>query len=115
MAKDRKEVRVVKGHSSESETPLIVRSGEVLTFERRPTSWEGWIWCIDAAGNATWVPENWGSIEESSIKMIRDYDSMELTIRPGDEFEIYEKESGWAYGKSSSGEVGWVPLACLDI
>ena len=107
-------MRVISGHSPDSEVSLVVQSGDVLTFERRPTPWEGWIWCIDDAGNCAWVPENWGSIEGNAIKMLRDYDSTELTIHTGQEFEIYERESGWAYGESSSGGIGWVPLACLE-
>jgi len=112
LTKGRK-MRVVCGHSPESECSLIVRSGDVLTFERRLTPWSGWIWCVDTAGNAAWVPENWGSIEGSSIQMLRHYDSTELTVNRGEAFEIYETESGWAYGISSSGAIGWIPMDCL--
>jgi hypothetical protein len=114
MTTDRKRRRVIKGHSPESESSLVVRPGEVLTFERRPTPWRGWIWCIDEAGNAAWLPESWGSTEGTAFKMLRDYDSTELTVNPGQEFDVHETESGWALGISSSGELGWIPLDCLE-
>jgi hypothetical protein len=53
-------------------------------------------------------------IEGSSCTFLRDYDSHELNVEPGDEFVILEIESGCSFGKSSKGSFGWIPEDCLE-
>jgi len=106
--------RIVKAHKPDSEDSFIARAGDVFGFERRPTEWKGWIWCFDGSGNSGWVPESWVYVEGSSCTFLRDYDSHELNVKPGDEFEILEIESEWAFGKSSKGLLGWIPEDCLE-
>ena len=42
--------RVIADHVAEPSEPLRVRAGDLLGFERRPTEWQGWIWCTDSGG-----------------------------------------------------------------
>ena len=106
--------RVIRDHAAESSVPLRVRAGDVLGFERRPTEWQGWIWCADPRGHKGWVPENWVAIEGDTCKMKRDYTSLELAVRRGEVLVVHETESGWAWAARSYGEKGWVPLECIE-
>jgi hypothetical protein len=105
---------VIEDHEPEATEPLEVRSGDVLRCERRPTEWDGWIWCTDSENRSGWVPENRVAIEGSTCKVEREYTSAELGVRKGEELSIEERESGWAWAENSNGERGWVPLRCLE-
>jgi hypothetical protein len=105
---------VIADHAAEPGRALSVKAGEVLKFERRPTEWKGWIWCTGRDGLGGWVPERWVSIEGDTCLMLRDYTSLELTVREGDIVSVKETESGWVVAVTSGGETGWVPLRCLE-
>ena len=107
-------VRVAKPHDSEPTVALIVREGEELTFERRPTVWEGWVWCTSSACKSGWVPESWLIVEGTVCKAARDYDSSELRVGVGDEVDALLFESGWVWVRGQGGKTGWVPVACLE-
>ena len=106
--------RVTEAHRPEPGARLSVRAGDLLAFERRETEWPGWIWCTDSAGRQAWVPERWVEIKGAQCRMRRAYDSRELSVRPGDQVEVLETESGWARVRTRPDEVGWVPLRCLS-
>ena len=106
--------RVVKPHSGSEGDVLVVRRGERLAFERRVTEWPGWIWCVSRSGAAAWTPEAWVKLEGPTCVMERDYDAAELSVQPGELFTATLTESGWAWGVSSDGCTGWVPLACIE-
>ena len=106
--------RVVKPHRVEGSEPLVVHQGERLVFERRETEWSGWIWCVSRSGRSGWVPERWVQIEGKVCVMRRDYDSTELPVNAGETFTATLVESGWAWGTTSDGRTGWVPLECLE-
>jgi uncharacterized protein YgiM (DUF1202 family) len=45
--------------------------------------------------------------------MIRDYISKELVTNVGEEVDVVEIESGWAWVTNGKGEKGWIPIECL--
>ena len=106
--------RVTKAHKPDDLKPLVFRKGERLAFERRPTGWEGWVWCISQDGRGGWTPESWLSLEGDACVALRDYDSTELDLNVGDVVLADILESGWARVKDERGRAGWVPVDCLQ-
>jgi hypothetical protein len=106
--------RVTEAHDAPSCKVLRLKAGDLLRFERRPTEWEGWIWCIDREGIEGWVPEKWVSVEGDSCAALREYESVELGVSRGEVLTVLETESGWAWAVNSRNESGWVPLRCLE-
>lgn len=93
---------------------LEVSKGESLVFERRPTGWEGWIWCTSSDGVAGWVPESWVEIEGGTCVANKDYSSAELALEAGTVVLVGLIESGWVWACTDRGEMGWVPFDCLE-
>lgn len=110
-----KEWTIIGSHLPGIGQPLVAPKGTVMTFERKPTEWRGWLWCTDDDGVSAWVPEAWVDIDGDRCRMKRDYDSRELAVEKGETVLIEFEESGWAWVKKGSGESGWVPMACLEI
>jgi hypothetical protein len=110
----RRPYRVIADHIDLPSKVLRFKAGEVLSFERRPTEWEGWLFCTDRQGATGWVPENWLALEGDMCKARKDYDSSELEVRKGEVIHVDLVESGWALATNVSGEKGWVPLKCIE-
>ena len=106
---------VIKAHRGTQAHAFTAEEGEKLAFERRPTEWPGWIWCVSGSGRAAWVPEAWVRIEGDSCVLTRDYNAHELHIEAGEDVELHFRESGWGWVESQGGECGWIPLNCLEI
>lgn len=114
--------KIIKPHNPEQPATRELESGQRLKFERRPTEWEGWLWCEAEDGYACWVPESWVTITQDPgdsggagwCFLKRDYDPVELTVNPGDEMDVKFEESGWVWGRISDGRKGWVPSECVD-
>lgn len=107
--------RVTKAHKPESSQPLSVLRGERLYYERRLTSWAGWLWCWQPGGHAGWVPEAWVAIEGTECVLQRDYDATELRVQPGESLHGLLVEAGWLQARRATGETGWVPLDCVVV
>jgi len=105
--------RVIKPHKASYSETLTARAGDMLAFERRPTEWPGWIWCISPDGKTGWVPESWVVIEGGTCRLLRDYSTAELSADIGETVEGDLIESGWVWVRNQDGEHGWVPLECL--
>ncbi len=105
---------VIEAHEPDEPDSLTLFAGERLQFERRPTEWEGWLWVRSRDGQTGWVPEAWVEQDGTFCVMNRDYDSTELTVEVGDYLHCLLIESGWLWGETPSGAVGWVPLECLE-
>ena len=114
--------KVVKPHRPDPGDPREIESGQRLKFERRPTNWEGWLWCEAEDGYACWVPEKWVTITQDVTVdsapgwcfLKRDYDPSELEVDPGDEMDVRFEESGWVWGRVLDGRKGWVPAECVN-
>jgi hypothetical protein len=109
----RQSFRVVKPYQTPCSEPLIARKGEHLSFERRESEWEGWIWCTSTSGRPGWVPESWVEIQDNFCILKRNYTAAELSVSIGETITADLLESGWAWATSEHGECGWVPLKHL--
>ena len=105
--------RVVKAHKPDPGEPLVLKAGETVSFERKATPWDGWLWCSKPSGECGWVPESWTRIQGATCVAQRDYTARELTVQPGETLDAILTESGWLLSTSSTGEVGWAPLECV--
>ena len=77
--------------------------------------WSSYVWGSDESGHAAWVPEEF--IErrgEHEAVLLRDYDSSELTVVKGDEFEVLDEAGGWCLCRTPGGANGWVPKDALE-
>lgn len=106
--------RVTKEHKPDDHEPLVFRKGERLEYERRPTEWKGWVWCVSRTGRSGWVPEAWLSLKEDRCVALRDYESTELSVAVGEEVFADRDVSGWVWARNERGGAGWVPTACLN-
>lgn len=106
--------KVIKPHQQSFKEILFFPKGAKLQFERKPTEWPGWLWCVDSVGNSGWVPESWVDIDRDTCTLLRDYNTAELTIKIGEFVDGEIIESGWILILNQSGEKGWVPLECLE-
>jgi len=95
---------------SEYPDPLRAPRGTSLLWERRPSPWQGWLWCRDESGRAGWVPEAWTEIRGERCVLARDYDATELDVDPGDRLAGEIEENGWLLARAEDGRRGWVPL-----
>jgi hypothetical protein len=93
---------------------LEIKKGDRLGLQRRPTSWPGWVWCTSKEGKAAWVPESWVLIDRHTCTALRDYRSVELALRAGEEVVGDLTEGGWVWARDGRGNSGWVPLDCLE-
>jgi hypothetical protein len=46
--------------------------------------------------------------------LVRDCNSRDPHIREGDAFEAEMEVSGWAWGRNSLGDYGWVPMDRIE-
>lgn len=106
--------RAVKTHQPDPSVRLHLRKGDTLTFERRPTTWKGWIWCTSRDGRSAWVPESWVRLGRDTCTVSRDYDSNELELQEGMHVIGDLTESGWIWARDSLGNRGWAPLDHLE-
>ena len=106
--------RALEPHTPDPGVALAVGQGERLRFERRPTEWEGWLWCTAEGDRTGWVPESWVAIDGDMCRMRRAYDATELSVAAGDELTGELSESGWVYARNDRGDAGWVPLRGLQ-
>lgn len=88
----------------------VVIAGETYTED---PDWKDWIRCSDGAGRDAWVPRQFLSLSGSTATFLRDNDARELTIVPGQIIDAIETVNGFALGRTTEGEVGWVPLKCM--
>ena len=105
---------VIENHDAPPGGILRLKAGDSVRFERRPTEWEGWVWCTDQRGTDGWVPERWVSVKGNTCTLLREYMSIELNVRKGDVLSVLEEESGWAWVLDSRNRNGWVPLRCIQ-
>ena len=95
--------------------PLKLKAGDVVAVGHRDGVWSSYVWGSDESGHAAWVPEEF--IErrgEHEAVLLRDYDSSELTVVKGDEFEVLDEAGGWCLCRTPGGANGWVPKDALE-
>lgn len=103
-----------KAHKPETDINLHLKAGDRLKWVERSTPYTGWIWCKANTGETGWVPKIWLEFDGDSCIVLKDYNSTELTISPGDSLQGIITESGWLYASNQGNEKGWVPLECVE-
>ena len=107
--------RVIEKHQASDQDPLIITSGEILSYEKKATKWSGWVWCINKHGKTGWVPENYLKIQEATCELLQDYNAIELTANIGEELNVKKEESGWFWVINDQGKEGWIPVNKVQI
>ena len=104
-----------KVHKPDTDIELHQKAGDRLRWSERPTPYAGWTWCMAPTGETGWVPKRWLEFDGDTCLLMKDYDSTELTISPGDILQGIFIESGWLYASNDLNIKGWVPLECVEI
>jgi hypothetical protein len=95
--------------------PLKLKAGDAIAIGHRDGVWSSYVWGSDGRGHAAWVPEEFVERRgEREAVLLRDYDSSELTVVRGDEFEVLDEAGGWCLCRARSGATGWVPEDVLE-
>ncbi|QIG51450.1 hypothetical protein G5V57_29280 [Nordella sp. HKS 07] len=96
--------------------PVKGRAGDLLAPDYlQETDLFGWIWCRNEAGQEGWAPRNWLEPAGNNLRLIRDFDAIELTVAQGESVALHFSESGFCWVTGASGETGWVPDAFLEL
>ena len=108
-------VRVITNYQAPFPDPIQARHGDTVTIDlNKQTNISGWVWCTNSTGKSGWVPESYIDIQESSGKMICDYDAIELTVAAGDLLTVHKAESAFYWVTDEKGKQGWVPVAHVE-
>lgn len=103
-----------KAHQPDTDIELHLKAGDRLKWSERPTPYTGWTWCKAPTGETGWVPNRWLEFYGDTCQLLKDYNSAELSIRPGDILQGIITESGWLYASNEQHVKGWVPLECVE-
>ncbi len=109
------EYRVIVEHKRSYDEGCQLRRGETVDLGPRDTHWSSWLWCTTSSGQSAWVPEQILNISNNRRAVVTaDYNSIELTVKPGDMVMGIHVLSGWVWCKNIHNETGWVPLENLQ-
>ncbi len=87
--------RVIRSYQSTCPDPIVMKVGDRLQVEDRPTDWDGWLWCLHPSGKSSWVPEVYLNREGDTAIALQDYNANELSVEEGEEMEIFHEATGW--------------------
>lgn len=109
------EYRVSREHNRSYAEGIRFRCGEPVEVGRRDIRWSSWLWCTTALGAGAWVPEQLLNISDQTRAVVTtDYNSIELTVTPGDLVTGTQVLAGWIWCQNAHNEEGWVPLENLQ-
>ncbi len=105
---------VISGHERHYADPIRLEKGEAFELSGRSVAWEGnekqiWHWAICGNGREGWVAQDFPEMRDGQAFAPCDYDSIELTVVPGEYLHVLNETHGWTHCKNVRGEVGWVP------
>jgi hypothetical protein len=107
--------RVIRSYQSTCPNPIVMKVGDRLQVEDKPTNWAGWLWCLHPSGKSSWVPENYLNREGDSALALQDYNATELSVQESQELDILNEEAGWFWCTGGDGESGWVPAENIEL
>lgn len=107
--------RVIKAYQTQIDDPLILTAGEYLSATDRFSEYPGWIWCIHNSGKAGWVPSSYLDGKANRVMLLRDYDSTEFSVEPGQQYYVISREVGWLWCEDQQGIKGWIPEDNMEI
>ncbi|WP_435346191.1 SH3 domain-containing protein [Haloarchaeobius sp. HRN-SO-5] len=105
--------RVVEAYESAYPEPIRVSEGDELAVEDRETEWDGWLWCIDTAGQEGWIPDAYVERRDGRWVSREEYVARELSVEPGETLTSHVTIAGWEWCENSTGKTGWVPSEAL--
>ena len=94
--------------------PIVLKIGDLVAVEDRPSEWAGWVWCTASDGKTGWVPAAYLNRTNNTARATRDYIATELAVQPDDELTLLDSESGWYWARNPQGQLGWVPVENLQ-
>jgi len=106
---------VIANYESAYPDPFFARKSDNLTIGKKDGSWPGWLWCTTANGESRWLPQSYLEIKGNTGTLLRDYNSVELTVRVGEQLTVIDEAEGWYWCTNSRGQTGWVPGECVEI
>lgn len=102
-------VAIVAPYAAQYADPIRLAAGDPLIVHREDEEFPGWHWCTAPDGREGWVNAAFFTRADGAARAVRDYTARELTVEPGDTFEIHERLDGWAFGALADGTTGWLP------
>ncbi len=106
---------VIREHKRIYDEGIQFRCGEPVEIGRRDTRWSSWLWCTTATGVGAWVPEQLlKSSDQTRAVVTTDYNSIELTVTPGELVTGTQVLAGWIWCRNAHNDEGWVPLENLQ-
>jgi hypothetical protein len=94
---------------------LMLNAGERVRVERRDEEWPEFLWCVSSDAVGGWVHESFLRIDGLVGILIRPYDSVELSVDPGDQVQVLDEKGGWCWSRSPDGAEGWVPVSVFVV
>ena len=108
--------RVIRQHNRSYDEGIQFHCGESVQVGRRDDRWSSWLWCTNDLGLGAWVPEQLLSTTDPTRTVVTaDYNSIELTVKPGELLLGTKVLAGWVWCKNSRHEEGWVPVENLQL
>jgi len=107
--------RAIVAHRPAHAEPIRLRAGEELAATGREGEFPGWLWGTSRGGQNGWVPVAYLERRGETAVARRDYDSVELAVKAGDELIVTRQESGWLWCTDRRGASGWVPAEAVAL
>ena len=99
-----------EAHDATYPNPIRVQRGDEMFLDGREEEWDGWRWLWAAAnGREGWVPDDLPKHDGRRVRAARDYNAMELSVKPGQRLAVTQSTHGWAWCIDDAGDEGWVP------
>ena len=99
-----KKLIATQRHISKYPNPIKFQKGDNLSFGKKDTEFEGWIWVIDNDKNEGWAPTQFlYFLSDDEGIAIQDYCAIELDVNPGDELELIYVLNEWGWVKAIDG------------
>ncbi len=113
-----KKYTAIKAYKSPYPDPIIFQKGDIVEVGKEFTEdpdWVNWIWCDGVDNRQAWVPDQYLDISQNQGIFNREYNAMELSVSVGEGLFVHEIVNGFGIAEKSSGEIGWVPMNCLEM
>ena len=106
--------QVKKAYESPYPEPLEMKAGEILTASSRKSEWPGWVWCTTGSNRSGWIPESCVERTGDRCRVLRNFNTRELSVHSGERLVAEREESGWLWCLNQRGQSGWVPKDHLE-
>ena len=101
--------KVIKEHKASFPYAMIAKIGDKVIVNKEDSEMPGWYWCRDEDNVEAWVPKTHINIEESFATFNQPYNSIELTVKPGDLVQYLGEALSWTECLNEDWKYGWIP------